>query len=607
VNIQSSLGIALLVSGLLMTMPYVSAELIEGTSEGDNLKGTSAADIIIGHGGSDVLDGLDGNDEIAGNDGDEDLLGSEGNDYLTGNGGNDDLRGGEGNDRIEGGKDDDQLFGTEGDDILSGGPGDDTLRGEDGNDILSAGQGNDTLVGGPGNNTLTGGPGADNFDCGLEVDKVLDFNAPEGDIVSPSCLAEPGSKKVIRPQTEPTISNDTALMVETIVTGLNSPTNMAFLGPNDILVLEKDKGTVQRIINGNRLPEPLIDVDVVANDGLTGIAVSKNGSGSTYVFLYFTESSTKGDASSTEYAEEGKKNDPIGNRLYRYELRNDALVNPKLLLNLPAIPGPIHHGGEIVIGPDNILYVTLGDIEGSSENYSSTKAQNYKDGPDPDGRSAILRITQNGQLVNGTGILGDEHPLDMYYAYGIRNSFGMDFDPITGKLWDTENGPDYGDEINLVEPGFNSGWRVVQGLWKPERGLAGHIALNPDDLVDFDGKGKYSAPEFIWYYAVAPTALKFFNSDKLGKQYSNDMFVGDINNGRLYHFGLNEERTELALNSPLADKIANSTDELQDIIFGQGFGGITDIQVGPDGYLYVVSLRHGAIYRIVPHNSDLLP
>ena len=558
---------------------------------------------IIGQGKSDTLVGRDGNDEIAGNEGDDELLGREGDDSLTGNEGDDTLRGGEGNDKIEGDEGNDQLIGSEGDDILFGGPGDDTLRGEDGNDNLSGGQGNDSLIGGTENNTLTGGPGTDNFDCGLEVDNVLDFNASEGDIVSPSCLTELGARKVIRPQGEPTIYSDMSLVVETVVTGLDSPTNMAFLGPNDILVLEKNNGRVLRIIDGTMLPEPLLDVDVVANDGLLGIAVSKNETGPTYVFLYFTESSTEEDASSTEFVEEGEKIDPAGNRLYRYELRNGELVNPKLLLDLPAIPGPIHHGGEIIIGPDNELYVIIGDLEGDSKDFSSTKAQNYRDGPEPDGRSGILRITQDGQLVNNTGILGDEHPLDLYYAYGIRNSFGMDFDPITGKLWDTENGPDYGDEINLVEPGFNSGWQFVQGLWKPKGGLPGDIALNPNDLVDFDGRGNYSAPEFIWHYIVAPTALKFLDSDKLGKKYEYNMFVGDINNGRIYHFGLSEDRTKLALNGPLADKIANSTNELQDIIFGQGFGGITDIEVGPDGYLYVVSHDHGAIYRIVPHNS----
>jgi glucose/arabinose dehydrogenase len=73
----------------------------------------------------------------------------------------------------------------------------------------------------------------------------------------------------------------------------------------------------------------------------------------------------------------------------------------------------------------------------------------------PDGRGGILRVTQDGQIVNGEGILGDERPLDLYYAYGIRNSFGMAFDPLIGNLWDTKNGGSY-DETNLVEPGFNS-------------------------------------------------------------------------------------------------------------------------------------------------------
>ena len=140
----------------------------------------------------------------------------------------------------------------------------------------------------------------------------------------------------------------------------------------------------------------------------------------------------------------------------------------------------------------------------------------------------------------------------MYYAYGIRNSFGMDFDPITGKLWDTENGPNYGDEINLVEPGFNSGWQAIQGHWNEGR-VAGDIAQIPDDLEDFDGKGKYSDPEYEWSETVGPTALKFLNSDKLGKQYENDMFVGDFNNGNIYHFELNKERTKLNIDSALEE------------------------------------------------------
>ena len=98
-----------------------------------------------------------------------------------------------------------------------------------------------------------------------------------------------------------------------------------------------------------------------------------------------------------------------------------------------------------------------------------------------------------------------------------------------------------------------------------------------------------------------PTAIKFLDSDRLGKQYENDIFVSDITQGNIYHFELNANRTRLALQGVLADKIANNATENNNIIFGEGFGGITDLEVGPyDGYLYVVSLGHGAIYRIVP-------
>lgn len=171
---------------------------------------------------------------------------------------------------------------------------------------------------------------------------------------------------------------------------------------------------------------------------------------------------------------------------------------------------------------------------------------------------------------------------------------------MTEDLWDTENGPHYGDEINRVEPGFNSGWASVQGIWIPNLDEKGKISLNPKDLVHFDGKGNYSPPELMWIPPVAPTAIKFFNSDKLGSQYRNDLFVADANTGSVYHFDLNENRTELELRGSLKDKIANSIDETRDVIFANGFGRITDLEIGPDGYLYVLSSEDdGAVlYKI---------
>src|SRR5919112_6538895 len=339
----------------------------------------------------------------------------------------------------------------------------------------------------------------------------------------------------------PSIIDDPTLKVEEVVRGLALPTTMAFLGPNDILVLEKDKGTVQRIVNGKILPEPLLDVNVATSVErcMCGIAaVSKSSSSNvgstTYVFLYFTEAKI----TDSEDVTQGK--DPLGNRLYRYELDNNKLINPVLLLDVPATPGPRHNGGAIMIGPDNYLYIPIGDVDGSG-NGKENKAQNYVNGIEPDGRGGILRITQDGGVVGGVGIIGNEDPLNKYYAYGIKNSFGIGFDPVTGKLWDTENGPGFGDEINLVEPGFNSGWNRVQGIWEGGDYFAGPAAPEePDDLVDFDGRGEYSTPEFIWNQSVGVTSIKFLDSEKLGKEYQNDIFVGDFNRGNLYHFDLSE-------------------------------------------------------------------
>jgi glucose/arabinose dehydrogenase len=374
---------------------------------------------------------------------------------------------------------------------------------------------------------------------------------------------------------EPTIKAPN-LKVETVATGLALPTTMAFIGPNDILVLEKSKGTVQRIVNGQMLAEPLLQVNVSSEveRGMLGIATSKdNQTGTTNVFLYYTEA---------------QGGEPVASRLYRYELANDKLVNPVLLLDLPAVPGPRHNSGNILIGPDNNLYVSVGDLDGHI-----TLAQNVNGASGVDGSSSILKITQDGQPV-GQGILGESGISKKYYAYGLRNSFGMDFDPVSGKLWDTENGASYGDEINFIEPGFNSGWLQIQGT--------APVDFEFEDLINFQGKGNYSDPEFVWTDTVGPTAIKFLGSDTLGNQYRNDIFVSDITQGNIYHFDLTGNRTNLILNGLLADKVSNNSTENQDIIFGEGFGGISDLEVGPyDGYLYVVSLGHGSIYRIAPN------
>jgi glucose/arabinose dehydrogenase len=411
------------------------------------------------------------------------------------------------------------------------------------------------------------------------------------------------SARIVPSNSDLTI-NDPSLEAAVIYEGLDFPTNMAFLAPNDILVLEKENGKVQRIVNGNISQDPVLDVSV-ANEyerGLFGIAIAKNETTSkTYVFLSYTEAEIEDsdDCPKPNYCEPSHV--PLGNRLYRYEWDNSSnkLINPKLLLDLPAVPGPAHNGGKIVIGPDNYVYITIGDVVG----YES-QTQNFDDGPEnSNGTSGILRVTQDGKEI-GRGIIGETYPLNLYYAYGLRNSYGMDFDPLTNMLWDTENGPSFGDEINLVEAGFNSGWRQIQGIWELKGATYGNVTSNPEDLVDFQGRGKYRAPELTWFNTTGPTALVFLDSDKLGEQYRNDIFVSDFHGGNIYHFDLNQDRTHLVLEGPLADRVADTADESQGILFGEGFGPITDLQIGPDGNLYVLSVKGGTIYKIIPIGSE---
>ena len=363
---------------------------------------------------------------------------------------------------------------------------------------------------------------------------------------------------------------------------------MSFVGPSDLLVLDRDEGKVFRIIDGKISGGSLIDLDVgtVGYRGLLGIAIATDKIPNS-VFLYFTKTPSEDGQD-----ESNSQLKLIRNEVYRYQLVDNKLVNGKLLLSLPALPGPRHMGGKIAIGPDNDLYVSVGDLDGSfTHSKFETMTQNYRNGSFPDGRAGILRITQDGK-PDGKGILGSSYPLNLYYAYGIRNSFGFDWDPITHYLWDTENGPYFGDEINLVYPGFNSGWAQVQGHWKPNLDSMGTLFRDPSSLESFGGKGVYSEPEFTWIPPVAPTSIKFLNSDKLGSEYENDLLVADANNGKIYHFELADDRKILKLSGKLTDRVVNNDSELDDVIFASGFGRITDMEIGPDGMLYVLSTQN---------------
>jgi glucose/arabinose dehydrogenase len=362
--------------------------------------------------------------------------------------------------------------------------------------------------------------------------------------------------------------NDPVLRIEPTVQGLSFPTSMLFLDAEHILVLEKE-GKVRLVSNGVLQPEPVLSLNAVNKNERGLLGIEKIGQN---VFLYVTESD--GEAK---------------NRIYRYDISGSTLTNQKMILDLPAGPGTNHQGGKLVSGKDNSLYSVTGELQRNG------KDQNIKDGPDPDFSGAILRVhPDNGSPAQNNPLSTSNSPSDPlghYYAYGIRNSFGLAIDPVTGSLWDTENGEDVYDEINLVTPGFNSGWKLVMGPISSS-------GISETQLVNFQGS-KYSDPALSFKDPIGITDIEFLASDKLGDKYTNNVFVGDIKNGNLYFFQMNEGRNGFNLASPgLDDNVIDNDQELDSVVLGTEFGGITDIETGPDGYLYVLSYDDGAIYKI---------
>jgi aldose sugar dehydrogenase len=267
-----------------------------------------------------------------------------------------------------------------------------------------------------------------------------------------------------------------SLTAELVFDGLASPTSIAFLDENNILLLEKE-GSVRLISNGQLQPEPVLQLEGVESNnerGLLGIEIMND-----KVLLYITESGAQVQGVPTE--------GDVRNRVYSYTWDGTSLTNPQLIADLPAGPGTNHQGGKLKIGPDNQLYVIVGEMQREGQ------LQNLQSGPAPDDTGVILRVNPaDGSPSSGNPFSSDPaNPLSKYYAYGNRNSFGIEFDPVTGQLWDAENGEDVFDEINLGQPGFNSGWKQVMGP------IAANTGLSESSLVNMPG-AQYADPVFSW-------------------------------------------------------------------------------------------------------------
>jgi glucose/arabinose dehydrogenase len=482
---------------------------------------------------------------------------------------------------------------------------------------------------------------------------------------------------------------DSSLAVRTVASGLTLPIGMAFLGPDDMLVLQKDNGQVKRVVNG-LVTGVVLDLGVnnASERGLLGIALHPDFPSNPGVYLFWTCRSTAApadpffpdernclDANMSAADSSNVLEVPLlGNRVDRFLWNGSSLAFDRNLIMLRAFqndgaaapPGQgdaaqpargNHNGGVIRFGPDRKLYIQMGD------NGRRGQLQNLRDGPTGPGQfddqfggpepddahltGVILRLNDDGSAPADNPFFGANVSasaevranIQKIYAYGIRNGFGMAFDPESGDLWEQENGDDSFSEINRVQAGFNSGWVQIMGppdriaQYKtiettvtpdpPDPFAATYFGLqqlrwSPANLADTPAGAlarlfmlpgaHYSAPELSWKFEVAPGGIGFVAGRALGPQFEGTLFVAAartfLEGGHLFKLRLTGNRRAIAVDDPrLDDRVADNRHkweitESESLLIGRNFGIGTDVQTGPNGNLFIVSLSNGAVYEI---------
>jgi len=415
-------------------------------------------------------------------------------------------------------------------------------------------------------------------------------------LVAAACSSEETSSQKQAP-TEPQATEPQAtetsggggIELRLVADGLDSPLGIASTPSEpDRLFIVEQPGLVRVVEDGKLLPQPFLDVEdqVVSGgeQGLLSLAFDPEYESTGLFYVDYTD--TNGDT-----------------RVVEYEAGDSATVKRRELLFVDQ-PYANHNGGQLQFGPDGYLYIGMGD--GGSAGDPGNRAQDKTKL-----LGKILRIDVNGVAGQPADCGGSNytipadnpfasHPnpdFQPWFAYGVRNSFGLGFDPLTRRLWDTENGGGNYDEVNLVAPGFNSGWSLIMG---PDSRNPG----SETDLVHLPGSA-YSDPEFSFRSSVAPTSIAFLADSVLGDAYRDAVLVAAYNRHGLFLFRLNEARDGFVLSGGLRDLVAEGTAEEEAVRFGSGFGTITDLKVGPDGAVYALNYDLGNIYRITPEPGAL--
>jgi aldose sugar dehydrogenase len=328
----------------------------------------------------------------------------------------------------------------------------------------------------------------------------------------------------------------------------NFPVGMTFTDNGELFYVEKTTGNVRYIdAEGNRQPEPVITfvTDALQERGMQSIRLDPDYENNGYVWVFYTA--------------EGTRRDFASNKVVRFHVVDGIGSDPVEMLSVPIDTGNLlHNGGGLAFDAEGYLYIGVGD-------YGDTTRPQNLDLP----QGKIHRFAVDDDAL----VIPDNNPFEdsSIYAYGLRNPFDYDFDPVSGRPFATENGDNCDDEVNLILAGFNYGYR-------DDYECAGTKRIG--------GLTRYLSPILSYTPTIAPAGILFYRHPDV-PQWENDLFFCSWNDGVLHRVRLTSGRNQVE------SETAIDMGSIQCRI---------DITMSPDGGLYFGSVdsEGGAIYRLIP-------
>jgi aldose sugar dehydrogenase len=348
------------------------------------------------------------------------------------------------------------------------------------------------------------------------------------------------------------------LRVAVVTKGLSHPWNLTFLPGGSTMLVTERAGRIRVIKDGRLDPAPITGVPAVHAVRLSGLMdIALHPKFNQNHWLYFT------------YTKD-MPNEQVSTALVRARLEGTALLDVKELLVTDTWAGDGGSGSRLVFGRDGMLYMSTGASNGNAAQEGGSL------------RGKILRLTDEGKAAPGNPFEGRAGFKPEIYSMGHRNSLALMVHPVTGELWNDENGPNGGDEINLIKPGKNYGWPVVSY----------GRAYDGPRISDNPYREGWELPVVFWVPAIAVSGMEVYTGDRF-PNWKNNMFVGSMRVGEILGTGhlerivFNERNEEMRRESLLSELHQR----------------IREIKQGPDGLIYLLTDEDNAtLLRLEPVN-----